>query len=524
MVGSITLGATLARASSYETLLEIPHAVTLLEVRGNLTENIPVGWLRRRFSGQLLYSLPSSASDGRFAGLLSTRHRVLIQAAREYDMVGMDADCDLSGEMLAAIPAEKRVICWKGPCCDEASLRSVFERISAVPARMYCMVVKGSCTKDAAQPLLLLKELGRRDLTAVCDGKAGLWSRILAPHFGAPVVFGRLDHNQIDDSGEPSVYQLIEDYGFPVLHPVRELYGIVGNRVFQSLSPRLHNSGYSSLHHPALFLPFHVDDFEDFWREIIESSLLDTLGLPIKGLTIVSPHKEAAFSIAASRSPMACRAGASNIVVRRNGTWEAHTTDTESIATVAEKGNKPPGSFEAAVIGCGGAGRAIAAALQKAGAHVSLVNRSKERGDLAVRLLGLPFIALSDFQSSPFTLLVNATPVGRDDDSVPFDIETLSPGTLVIDLVYRAQPTSLAAGVIARGGTIIDGYDVLLNQVRKQFHMMTGWQLPSTIDRQTVTSQEFGSGILYRQALQDGQLPVPLATGRARRVESALQG
>lgn len=168
------------------------------------------------------------------------------------------------------------------------------------------------------------------------------------------------------------------------------------------------------------------------------------------------------------------------------------------------------------MIGCGGAGRAIAAALQKAGARVSLVNRGKERGDLAVRLLGLPFIALSDFQSSPFTLLVNATPVGRDDDSVPFDIETLSPGTLVIDLVYRAQPTSLAAGVIARGGTIIDGYDVLLNQVRKQFHMMTGWQLPSTIDRQTATSQEFGSGIFYRQALQDGQLPVPEGSGAPR--------
>src|SRR5208283_2107928 len=189
--------------------------------------------------------------------------------------------------------------------------------------------------------LLLLKELRRRDLTAVCEGKAGFWSRVLAPYFGAPLVFGTLDHNHSDDSCEPSVRQLIEDYGFPVLHPLRELYGIVGNRVFQSLSPRLHNAGYRSLCHPALFLPFHVENFDDFWREIIESSALEPLGLAIKGLTIVSPHKEAAFAAAASRSPMACKAGASNIFLRRNGSWEAHTTDTESVAGVAEKDNAP---------------------------------------------------------------------------------------------------------------------------------------------------------------------------------------
>ena len=524
MVGSITLGATLAKASSYEAILEIPSGVTLLEVRGSLTGNLPVGWLRQRFSGQLLFSVSHSTSDGGFASRSIARHRALVQAARDYDMVRMDADCDLSREMLAAIPAEKRLICWKGPCGDVAYLRSVFERISEVPARMYSIVVKGSCARDAAMPLLLLKELGRRDLTAVCDGKAGMWSRILAPHFGARIVFGRLDHDQIDDSGEPSVYQLIEDYGFPVLHPVRELYGIVGNRIFQSPSPRLHNAGYRSLHHPAVFLPFHVENFDEFWQEIVESPLFEPLGLAIKGLTIVSPHKEAAFSIVASRSPMACRAGASNVVVRRNGSWEAHTTDTESIATVAEKGDKPPESFNAAVIGCGGAGRAIAAALQQAGAHVSLVNRSKERGDLAVRLLGLPFIALSDFQPTRFTLLVNATPVGRDDDSTPFDVDRLSPGTLVVDLVYRAQPTSLAAGVIARGGTVVDGYDVLLNQVRKQFHIMTGWELPSAIGRQTLTSQESGIGVSSRRVSRDRELPVPLVEGLAHGIESVLLG
>ena len=94
---------------------------------------------------------------------------------------------------------------------------------------------------------------------------------------------------------------------------------------------------------------------------------LEPLGLAIKGLTIVSPHKEAAFAVAASRSPMACKAGASNIFLPRGGSWEAHTTDTESVAGVMQKASTPPVPIKAAVIGCGGAGRAIAAALQHAG-------------------------------------------------------------------------------------------------------------------------------------------------------------
>ena len=93
--------------------------------------------------------------------------------------------------------------------------------------------------------------------------------------------------------------------------------------------------------------------------------MLETLGLPLRGLTIVSPHKEAAFAAASSRSPMACKVGASNIFLSRNGSWEAHTTDTESITGITEKGKPPRAPFKAAVIGCGGAGRAIAAALQQ---------------------------------------------------------------------------------------------------------------------------------------------------------------
>jgi len=139
---------------------------------------------------------------------------------------------------------------------------------------------------------------------------------------------------------------------------------------------------------------------------------------------------------------------------------------------------------------------------------VTLVNRGKARGELAVKLLGLPFVPLSDFQATHFSLLVNATPVGRDDNAMPFEVNTLSRGTLVIDLVYGARPTPLMDAVIARGGAIIDGYDVLLSQVRKQFQMMTGLEMPVTIGRQSIAPRAFGNFVSAEAESQNGRPPL----------------
>ena len=501
MAGTIALVGTLTEALSSVVHPEIPDAVAMLQVRGGLGENQPAEWLRPRFAGELLYSWPYPGESGQLAAPFAARHRALIQAAREFDLIELDVDCDLSPELLAAIPAHRRLISWRGKGRDLAGLRSIFARMSAVRARFYSIVTQGSYTNDGVIPLLLLKELGRNDVIAFCEGAAAFWSRILSPQFGARLLFGQLEQNPVSQSGEPSIRQLMEDYGFPDVHPVRQLYGMVGNRVFQSPSPRLHNAGYRSLGHSALYLPFHVECFEDFWQETIQSAALERLGLSLRGLTIVSPYKEAAAAAAARCSPIAGRAGASNLFLRKNGCWEAHTTDPESIAGIAGNGHRPSKPLHAAVVGCGGAGRAIAAALQQSGAHVTLVNRGHERGELAVKLLSLPFVPLSDFTAGGFSLLVNATPVGRDDDCMPFAIDSLGSSATVVDLAYGARPTPLATGVAARGSSVVDGYDVLVNQVRRQFQMMTGLEMPPDIGRHTATPQTFLQSACERQRI-----------------------
>jgi 3-dehydroquinate dehydratase/shikimate dehydrogenase len=467
----------------------LPQAVTWLQVRTDLASDISVEWLRQYFTGKLLYSLRSAAAGGKFQGSKAERHRRLIAACKHYDMVELESGLDLDPELLQLIPAEKRMISWYGPAMPAGQLRAIFTNI-ALPAHSYCMVTRCNNPMDALQPLLLMKELRRGDLTAFGEGPYGLWSRLLSPYLGAPFLFGQLD-NQLRSGGDLGVHQLMSDYGFPTLMPVRQIFGMVGNKIFHSPSPRLHNTSYQALSHPALFLPFYVERFQEFWRNIVESAAFSTLGFSLDGFVMVSPHKEAALAMADKCSPIAKKAGAANVMVRHKGKWEAHTTDPESISNI------PHGRrLKAAVIGCGGAGRAVAAALQQTGAQVTLVNRGKERGLYASDLLGLPFTYLSDFGGSGYDVVVNATPVGKENDDLPFELESLNPNALVVDLAYGTKPTRLVSAVLERGGTAIDGYDVLLTQVRKQFFFLSGRKMPTEIGREVVL--DHGAGLWSR--------------------------
>src|SRR5204863_3161347 len=172
--------------------------------------------------------------------------------------------------------------------------------------------------------------LGRSDTIAYSAGPLGFWSRLVAPHLGAPIIFGAIPNGSVTPT-EPTIDKLIKDYGLPQLLPPEEIYGIVGSPVFHSLSPRLHNAAYRAMNYPALFVPFQVESFSEFWHEVVGARELAALNMPIKGLTVASPHKESVLLLAGTASLMAQRAESANIVVRTDGLWRADTTDPEVV-------------------------------------------------------------------------------------------------------------------------------------------------------------------------------------------------
>jgi 3-dehydroquinate dehydratase/shikimate dehydrogenase len=222
--------------------------------------------------------------------------------------------------------------------------------------------------------------------------------------------------------------------------------------------------------------------------------MLEELGLPIRGFSVTAPYKEAALAVAGAESPRAGLIGAANTLVWNHGVWEAEATDPDGIVLPLRERGIPIEGRTAAVVGTGGAGRSAAAGLATAGAQVTLVNRGAERGLQAASLLGLPFMPLSELDPSAFEILVNATSLGRmNGEALPFPVDRLRSGVVVIDMVYGDGPTPLLREAAARGAVTVDGREVLLGQAVGQFRMMTGKELPRALVRRIVGLEDLPS-------------------------------
>ncbi len=454
-----------------------------LHVRAELCGDLDPDWLHGHFRGQLLYSLARRDAGAEPYCSDDARRERLRWAARGFDLVELETPHDLTPDILDQIPPAKRLITWRGDADGVDVLGKRFEQMADVEARAYKLVCTARQPADELVPLAFLASLRRDDTLAFAEGGTGFWSRLIAPHLGCPMVFARLGDGPTP-ADVPSVAQLVRDYGLPRLSRPRELFGIVGNPVLQSLSPRLHNAGYRALGRAALYLPFHAESFNSFWDDVVGNPLFASLDMAFKGCTVASPHKEAARDMTIGSAEIVRRSASCNLVRRANGAWTSETTDPEGVLDCLRAGGLSVRGKRAAVVGCGGAGRPIAAALGAAGADVTLVNRGRERGRWAERILGMPFVRLDEFSASDLSIVVHATPLGRQKtDPLPFKVEALSRDAVLIDLVYAPATTPLAAQARARGCHVFDGYDVLLVQAGRQFKLMTGCELPPAAAR-----------------------------------------
>lgn len=473
------LVATLGGPPTEERLGWLAGRADILEVRSDLVGEVDTDWLRSRFPGELLWTLRSREEGGRSETSRERRHRRLLAAAPRYDLVDLECQRDLVPDLLDAIPPARRIVSWHGPPSSLVDLQGVFARMLEVEARHYKLVPAAEQHRQEMAPLALLHSLRRTDVIAFASGAIGGWTRLLAPRLGAPVVFGSAD-DQPAAPGQPSIATLIGDYRLPDLPAVEALFGVVGSKVAQSLSPRLHNRMYEKLGLPFLYLPFQVEEFGEFWLEVVEGGGLEELGFDLRGLSVTAPHKRIASAVAGASSPLVEWLGSANTLLFRDGVWEAESTDGDGcVGPLRDRGIRMKGR-SAAVLGAGGAGRAACLALREAGASVTLVNRTPDEGRRTAAELRVAFRSWDGFDPAGFAIVVQATPLGgAPDDPLPLDPGRLDADAVVVDLVYRsAGPTRLVSESRLAGRAAVDGREVLLFQAVPQFRMMTGRELP----------------------------------------------
>jgi 3-dehydroquinate dehydratase/shikimate dehydrogenase len=499
--GRATVVATLAAPPREGSSGRIAPGADWLELRADLAGEVQADCLRGAFPGRLLYTLRSAAHGGQGPDRAEERIGRLIAAATAFDAVDLEADRDLAPDLLAAIAPSRRIVSWHGPASSPAQLEDRLAAMSSVEAALYKLVPAGGAPGQDAAALQWVAAKKRDDIALFVGGEAGAWTRLVSARVGAPWVY--VSAGVAAAPGQPPLLAWARDYGLPALPPVEALFGIVGRPVAHSLSPRLHNAAYRAQGLPYLYLAFAPETFADFWLDLAEGEALERLGMPLRGLSVTAPFKEAALAVAGAVSPLAERVGAVNTLIWKEGVWEGDTTDPEGVSGALRQGGIEIAGRRAAVLGAGASGRSAAAGLQIGGAEVTLFNRSAARGERAARravllpppaALAMAFRPLATFDPARFDIVVHATSLGRQSaDPVPFALDRLTPAHAVVDLVYGEHETALAAAGRAAGSTVLDGRDVLWHQARGQYRRMTGRELPQDLARECLRIEAGGS-------------------------------
>lgn len=250
---------------------------------------------------------------------------------------------------------------------------------------------------------------------------------------------------------------------------------VIGAPVRHSLSPAIHNAAFRALGLDWVYLAFEVPPGQ------AAAAVRGAAALGVEGLSVTMPHKEEAAAAADRLSPRARALGAVNaVVVRPGGIVEGDNTDGPGfLAALADEGVDPRGRT-CAVVGAGGAGRAVVLALGGAGAaEVVVVNRTRSRAEAAVALVPGRARVGADADVAEADLVVNATPVGMGDDGgLPFDPALVRPGQVVVDLVYSPAVTPLLVAARERGASTVNGLGMLIHQAALAFRLWTGEDPP----------------------------------------------
>lgn len=263
------------------------------------------------------------------------------------------------------------------------------------------------------------------------------------------------------------------------------LAGVIGDPISHSKSPRLHGHWLRSLGIDGHYVPLHVrpDDLQATLR------LLPRLGF--RGINVTLPHKEAVLACADTVTDRARRIGAANtLVFGADGIW-ADNTDAYGFMAALEQGapSWQAGQGPVALLGAGGAARAVAEGLIQAGVpELRVANRTRARADaLADALSGCVRVvdwADAGAMMAGASLVVNTTSLGMKGQP-PFDIplHDMSPGTVAMDIVYvpLETPFLAAARARARGAVCVDGLGMLLHQAVPGFEAWFG-QRPQVTD------------------------------------------
>lgn len=234
------------------------------------------------------------------------------------------------------------------------------------------------------------------------------------------------------------------------------LLAVLGDPIAHSLSPAMHNAGIAALGLDAVYMAFRTPaaTFPDTFRALAQLGVAGNVTIPLKG---------AAERCVARKTDLCTRVGACNTFWVEQGTLVGDNTDAPAVAAELAELGADGGRW--LLLGAGGSARAVAVAASDAHAELFVRSRDPERArgfvewaatnGTRVHLAESPVVA---------DVVVNTTPLGHGDDTLPIEPAAVRDVRAALDLVYRPGESRWVRELRGAGITARDGRGVLVRQ------------------------------------------------------------
>jgi shikimate dehydrogenase len=262
-----------------------------------------------------------------------------------------------------------------------------------------------------------------------------------------------------------------------------KVFMIVGDPVTQVRAPEVYNHLFARHGVDAVVVPMKVAPvhLEGFVRNAFHA---ENFG----GFWVTIPHKAAMQTLMQLCNPVAEIAGAVNAVRRAaDGGLEGALFDGLGFVKGLDHFGVAVEGRSVLVLGAGGGGQALAAALAARGpARLSIANRSVAKAQAIVDRLKPRYpIALDCTNSTDpagFDVIVNCTSQGLSQtDQLPVDPARMNPGAVVVDIIMTKEPTPLLKACRERGIAAHPGFEMLVQQVPEYLRFFGMPELAETL-------------------------------------------
>lgn len=320
-------------------------------------------------------------------------------------------------------------------------------------------------------------EPGQQILCAM--GPLGLPSRILADKINSYLTFvSPPSAENLKSIGHIDPLTMNKIYDFRAIDKNTDIYGIIGYPLEATESPTIHNGGYRNHGMNACYIPIRC--------ETVDEAMNFAKITGIKGLSVTVPHKESILPHLVEKSPEVQKIGACNTIVRTECGWYGYNTDAEGVMLALQEFLETDNlnHSKVAIIGAGGAARAVAYAVRQLGAKACIFNRTVSRAKVIADAFGFQWATLGPESLSLFVkyseIIIQTTSKGMGatlpatEENDPLYFYDFNGNETVYDIVYHPEITPVMHRAAAAGCKVSNGYSMLQYQAYRQFKYFTG--------------------------------------------------